>query len=612
MIIPLFPRVLLLVLIVLTGWSACPARAASDLPGTRIDRAVVETLKGEREVSLPHKLERGEFDPKGSLVRFRLQHHLDRLPQAPLGLYVGKMSLSGRLMINGHLIGGCELGDLASIRCLHRPYLFSTPDSVWQVGLNRIEFDIYADDRQMNGLSAPVVGPVDALDRELYMPRYLLRVESIHMLTWASLTLGVLALAVGLMLRDESAYLWFGLASITNAMSNLNALVTQPIVPIEFFSWFAFSARMVSAPFLLLTFAAFFGPTPVWLRRFVLLYLFAAPLAVAVSGNNRWVAVGMYVPILLMACWYAFFILRESIRARNAAKWAIGACYFGLLAFGAIDFARLGGATDFEGVYLIAYAHSAVMLAFGIGLLTLLANSLLGARTFTVRLEQEVAQRTADLELAYQALTDARIERSRVEERERLLQDMHDGFGSQLASARLMADQGRIGPAQLSQLLQECIADLYLVADTLSSSDDSLADAMVDLRARSERRLAGGAIRLDWQIVLDDVPPIPQRVMLQILRIVQEALNNALKHSQAEVIRITAAWRVADQSLLIVIADDGAGLAEPPRRGRGLNNMHRRAREVGGELSINRLAEGTEVRLCLRHGAWRDNYPELA
>jgi signal transduction histidine kinase len=395
-------------------------------------------------------------------------------------------------------------------------------------------------------------------------------------------------------------------------MSNLNVLVTQPMVPVEFFSWFAFSARMVSAPFLLLTFAAFFGPTPLWLRRSVLIYLIAAPLAVALSGNDRWVAVGMYVPILLMAGWYAFFILREAIRARDLAKWSVALCYFGLLGFGAIDFARLGGATRLEGVYLIAYAHSAVMLVFGIGLLTLLANALRTARTFNVRLEQEVAQRTADLEVAYQALTDARIERSRIEERERLLQDMHDGFGSQLASARLMVDQGRVGPAQLSQLLQECIADLYLVADTLSGSEDSLADAMVDLRARSERRLAGGAARLDWQIELDAVPPIPQRVMLQVVRIVQEALNNALKHAQAKLIRIDAAWCEADQTIAIRIADDGIGFAEPLRRGRGLNNMRRRAREVGGRLMIDRPTGGTEVRFLLKYGAWLETYPELA
>ena len=200
-----------------------PAQARAEGDGTRLDRAVIQTSEGEREVSLPYKLERGEFDPDGSVVRFRVHHHFDERPTRPVGIYVGKMSLSGRLSVNGRLIGGCEPGDLTRIRCLHRPYLFRTPGWVWQPGANLIEFEIYADDRQMNGLSAPVIGDADALDRNLYLPDYLLRIETIHMLTWASLTLGILALAVGLMLRNESAYLWFGLASITNAMSNRGA-----------------------------------------------------------------------------------------------------------------------------------------------------------------------------------------------------------------------------------------------------------------------------------------------------------------------------------------------------------------------------------------------------
>jgi signal transduction histidine kinase len=99
--------------------------------------------------------------------------------------------------------------------------------------------------------------------------------------------------------------------------------------------------------------------------------------------------------------------------------------------------------------------------------------------------------------------------------------------------------------------------------------------------------------------------------MLQVLRIIQEALNNSLKHARAKVIRIDAIWLDSDQNLFIVIADDGLGLADPPRRGRGLNNMQRRAREVGGDLMIGNLPEGTEVRLQLRYGAWRDNYPDL-
>jgi len=77
------------------------AQAGVEGDGTRLDRATLQTLMGEREVALPYKLERGEFDPRGSRVRFRLQHHLDEQPTKPLGIYMGKMSLSGQISVKG-------------------------------------------------------------------------------------------------------------------------------------------------------------------------------------------------------------------------------------------------------------------------------------------------------------------------------------------------------------------------------------------------------------------------------------------------------------------------------------------------------------------------------
>ena len=71
-------------------------------------------------------------------------------------------------------------------------------------------------------------------------------------------------------------------------------------------------------------------------------------------------------------------------------------------------------------------------------------------------------------------------ERSRSEERENLLQDMHDGFGSQLASASILAERGGLSADAVAMLLQECMADLNLVIDTLGKSSDSLADALAD------------------------------------------------------------------------------------------------------------------------------------
>ena len=94
--------------------------------------AVFTSLAGTQEVSLPHVLGPADFTPGGSRVRYRLDFDLTAEAVAaaadePLGIYVPKMSLAGRLMLNGERVGACDLGALEQLRCLHRPYLFVLP-----------------------------------------------------------------------------------------------------------------------------------------------------------------------------------------------------------------------------------------------------------------------------------------------------------------------------------------------------------------------------------------------------------------------------------------------------------------------------------------------------
>lgn len=217
-------------------------------------------------------------------------------------------------------------------------------------------------------------------------------------------------------------------------------------------------------------------------------------------------------------------------------------------------------------------------------------------------LRQQVAG-TLALQAQYHAMlqqTQQAIAQSRQQERDRLLQDMHDGFGSQLASARLLAQQGHLSPAQLPEVLDECMADLHLVVDTLSEPQPALADALVDMRFRTQRRLCRAAVQLHWQIELDALPALTPRVVLQLLRMVQEALNNALKHAQARHIWIAAVWHANSGQLHIAVRDDGVGstAATSHLPGRGLHNMQHRARDIGATLTLHTQPPCFAVELC--------------
>ena len=108
----------------------------------------------------------------------------------------------------------------------------------------------------------------------------------------------------------------------------------------------------------------------------------------------------------------------------------------------------------------------------------------------------------AELLQTQEQLIHAEVQAARHHERTALMRDVHDGFGSQLSQALMMLEKGQLSPAQMHQLLQECVADLYLVVDTFSDEETLLANAFVDYRYRVQKRLSAQPVRIDWDLNL--------------------------------------------------------------------------------------------------------------
>lgn len=209
------------------------------------------------------------------------------------------------------------------------------------------------------------------------------------------------------------------------------------------------------------------------------------------------------------------------------------------------------------------------------------------------------AQLTADLQRSRTRLVTAREE-----ERRRIRRDLHDGLGPTLANFAMRLEQARdvLPPsateseailADLTSEAQQAIIDIRRLVYELRPPDLDEYGLASALREYLHRRQPKGT-----KLTLtapDALPPLPAAVEVAAYRIVQEAVNNAVKHAQASAITVTLALVPTGEaalSLRVEIGDNGAGLSPDHAIGIGLHSMRERAEELGGGCLISQREEG--------------------
>ncbi|WP_077515746.1 ATP-binding protein [Rhodanobacter sp. C03] len=226
------------------------------------------------------------------------------------------------------------------------------------------------------------------------------------------------------------------------------------------------------------------------------------------------------------------------------------------------------------------------------------------AEGFNVELRHKVDIATTQLGDTLAREHALALDNTRIGERLNLVRDLHDGFGGSLlgAIAALENPQRPPEPAHVVSTLKELRDDLRLVIDTTTHEQDSdLAGLLAPLRHRWSQRLDVAGIDSRWRLDgLDGLHLGPAR-SLDLLRLLQEALTNVLKHSHAS--RVDVAVGRADTQLSIEVRDDGdgfePGVAHDGRpSGAGLASLRARATRLGSVLVLDALpGRGVTLRL---------------
>lgn len=178
-------------------------------------------------------------------------------------------------------------------------------------------------------------------------------------------------------------------------------------------------------------------------------------------------------------------------------------------------------------------------------------------------------------------------------------QELHDNIGQILSLTKLTlhkSDPENISDAR--KLVQQAIKEVR----QLSKSINLDGTAEINLKEFIENELNKvsqvGFCKTELQSNVEDIH-LDKNKKLVLIRLIQECLNNAIKHASPSLISITIDHYPEETAILI--RDDGIGFdIHKPSEGMGLNNLGSRMKAIGGQVQISSFPkQGTEIRLLL-------------
>jgi signal transduction histidine kinase len=234
-------------------------------------------------------------------------------------------------------------------------------------------------------------------------------------------------------------------------------------------------------------------------------------------------------------------------------------------------------------------------IGFASGLLLVLASM-----AYIVRLDRQQRARYVELARSRQALQQlsARLVDAQETERRAISRELHDEVGQTLGA--LLVDIGRLSTT-LSAERPEVTSQIDNLKTLAEHTVQSVRNIALLLRPSMLDDL-GLAAALEWQgreisrrseievaVDSDGVPEnLPDEYAIAIYRLVQEALNNAVRHSGAKNAQVTV--RSTPNSIVARVSDDGRGFDPARTRGMGILGMEERVKRLGGTLRVESQA----------------------
>lgn len=522
------------------------------------------------------------------------------------GIYLPQVTHNAEVFVNNVWLGRGGKFEQPLSRHHNEPLLFPVSGELLTERENNIHIRVAAAHQSQGLMDQFYIAPLD----ELLVPyqwKHWLRFDFIRGVTIAMYFVAAVLFLFWLLRRQDSTYGIFASLLCVWATHNLNLFI--PSIPVSARLWEAITMSTLGWAVVILVFFnhRYVGKILRQVENTLIgfsalglgIFLLPSIELILEIGSLVWDSA-----LILIGIYSIAYLLWAYHQTRELDIFLLLLAGIPILVCGFHDILVMNHLVDRRDGLIIQYSVVPAITLFSWFLVRRFVHSLNQAENLAATLEAKVKERGLKIEQQYQLLANLEKDRTLANERERIMRDMHDGIGGQLMS--LQASLARHSEPYIKDVrarVQHCTDDLRVVINSLDPAMSDLTLLLGSMRVAIEKQLNGAGIRLVWNVseLRNHIVLSPEQ-SLNVLRIVQEAVANGIKHSSASQIGVLLSDVSESAVVRLEINDNGNGFdatSHAASQGRGLKNLAYRAEKLAATLSIESGEPGTKIGLLL-------------
>lgn len=559
--------------------------------------------------ALPHDWHRERLEI--STLRYRFYFSVSQLVEEPYALYIPVISQNVVAVLNGSTIGNGGSTVEPITRNWPGPLIFPIASESLTVGQNELVLDVYSEPIGRGLLPVFYFGKWTDLVAA-YSHRKNLKQTALGTFMVILIAVAIFLFLITWHRPDSSEYAWGGATFL--GLSGRLLPVFFPQIPVSAFiwDWWQHVCMGFTVLFILFFVNRYFKlrMRAIEVSASVFVLLLAAASFMFRGTPELQTQYFIYGAGVWGLCSLAIGIVPLTVAITNAINkknkpalyiFCVGSVMFTL---GFHDMLMVNAFLTRENGYLVHYASPLVALLLTTILISRLIETSNSLEELNNSLEQRIESSNSALTASYKKVQKMEREKILMQERERFNRDMHDGLGGHLSTALALAETNMGPDTSLTKTIRAATDEMRLMLDTTEAVGGDPGMIIGSLRPKLQVQTDSAGFQLLWKIEqTSKVDTLGHGTALNLMRIVQEVVSNAIKHSGGDTIQVSL--RESEGHIVLEIADNGVCSNLSRSDGNGIGNLEKRAIELGATLTFNRVSDlgGLSVSVAFPSGS---------